>query len=171
MLDLEDFQTRRYRLRRLTPDDASRRYLSWFSDDGAEHIVSATRMRQLDDLRDYIRTKAACDDVLFLGIFRVSDGVHIGNVKFEPLDPVKGYAVVGILVGDSDSRGQGVAGEVLTGCAEWLKTRLSIGQFVLGVDETNAAAIRAYEKTGFKVCKTEFLPKTEPGVLTMKWSF
>src|SRR5688572_15055329 len=137
--------TERFRLRPLRASDATQSYLDWFAEDRAKHIVSASAMQSLADLRAYIDSKSGRADVLFLGIFRLSDGVHIGNVKFEPVDRERGYAIAGILIGDVDSRGTGVAPEVLSACGAWLKHNWNIRQLVLGVSRENQAAIRAYE--------------------------
>jgi RimJ/RimL family protein N-acetyltransferase len=160
--------TPRFHLRELEPSDASERYLSWFSDPAArQYITAAATTAAVDDLRDYIRERTGRADVLFLGIFDRGSGLHVGNIKYEPLDRAGGYAVMGILIGDPDYRTRGVAREVLDATASWLREHRGISQIVLGVDTGNHAAIRAYEAAGFVVERTPHIPAVSPGGTTM----
>lgn len=158
--------THRYDLRPLTVQDVTPAYLNWFRSEGASRITSAPDMTDLGKLRDYVAEKLSHDDVLFLGIFERGTGRHIGNVKFEPVDTLKGFAVVGILIGEADARGQGVATEVLSACGAWLKLNRQIRQVVLGVAADNEAAIRAYRKAGFRIGETPFVQE-HAGVFRM----
>jgi ribosomal-protein-alanine N-acetyltransferase len=158
----------RFFLRPLTVDDVNDRYLDWFRAPGGERIASAGAMTSLPRLRDYVRDKAGRSDVLFLGIFDRETRQHVGNVKFEPVDSDKGYAVFGIFIGEEAARGQGVAGEVLDACGAWLRAERAINRILLGVAIDNHAAIRAYEKVGFRVGETEHLPRSA-GVVHMIW--
>jgi len=76
---------------------------------------------------------------------------------------------MGILIGEPAWRGKGVTAEVLTASAQWLKTHRHISEVVLGVSEENPAAIRAYEKVGFRLATTPHVPRTDPGIVTMTW--
>ena len=101
-------------------------------------------------LRAYVSQRQNRDDVLFLGIFTWNHREHIGNVKYEPVDAANGYAVVGIFIGEPAYRGRGVATEVLRHSAAWLRRMRGIGEIMLGVASEHSAAIRAFEKAGFK---------------------
>jgi aminopeptidase-like protein/RimJ/RimL family protein N-acetyltransferase len=162
--------TDRFTLRPLTEADASERYLSWLADaEARRYIYSATRTPGVNDLRQYIADRAARTDVLFLGIFDNVSGTHVGNIKYEPVDPAKGYAVMGVLIGEPEFRGRGVTAEVLVASAQWLRDNSEIEEIVLGVDADNAPAIRAYERIGFKKMYTPHIPNPAPGTFTMCW--
>lgn len=164
-------ETERFLLRELTPDDATPVYLSWFGDAAAgKYITSAAAMRGLSELRTYIGDRVGRSDVLFLGIFDRVSGAHIGNIKYEPVDRVAGYAIMGVLIGDPAARGRGVTGEVLRASGFWLRDHRQIREIVLGVDADNIAAIRAYEKVGFVRAVTPHITTSSPDVLTMVWS-
>lgn len=163
-------QTSRFNLRRLTEADVTERYLGWLRDN-VEHIsITAARpTREVADLREYVRARAGREDVLFLGIFDRVTGSHIGNIKFEPVDTVRRFAVMGILIGDAAYRGRGVAAEVLAATAAWLRDHRGIAAIWLGVSVRNPAAIRAYEKVGFQLADTPLIPRTHPDQVTMVW--
>lgn len=164
MLDSE-----RFYLRPLQEADVSERYLAWLRDAADFISVTTSPARELADLREYVRARSGREDVLFLGIFDRLSGVHIGNIKFEPVDSARGFAVMGILIGDADYRGKGVAAEVLVATAGWLREHRNINQILLGVSVKNPAAIRAYEKVGFACVETTLVQKSHPDQVVMAW--
>ena len=165
-----EMSTDRFRLRELTQDDVSERYLSWLQDGLAKRYISASALtNEIADLQKYVGERINRADVLFLGIFSRETGVHIGNIKYEPVDSERGFAVMGILIGDPESRGKGVAGEALRASAKWLWDHRGIRQILLGVHDHNLLAIKAYEKIGFQVTESPELPRTRPDQLIMRW--
>jgi RimJ/RimL family protein N-acetyltransferase len=158
-------ETARFTLRPLELADANERYLSWLGGAGATYITASKTTQSLADLRSYVAGKIDRDDILFLAIVDRASGRHVGNLKFEPVDRLQGYAVFGILIGEADFRGQGVAAEVIAASAAWLRTE-GIRQILLGVHAENQSAVRAYEKAGFVVGETPHLAPSE-GVLHM----
>jgi [ribosomal protein S5]-alanine N-acetyltransferase len=163
-------ETARFTLRPLTEADASDQYRAWLQDAEAQrYIKAAAETRSVQDLRSYIADRIGRHDVLFLGIFDRATGRHIGNIKYEPVDSARGYAIMGVLIGDRGFRGTGVTGEVLPASAAWLKANRGIREIVLGVDRSNTAAIRAYEKSGFVQGPTPHLPGNAD-IYTMTWT-
>jgi [ribosomal protein S5]-alanine N-acetyltransferase len=164
-------ETRRFFMRELSEQDATQRYLDWFRDPATQTYVSAAAaMATVEDLQRYIAARSGRHDVAFLGIFDKASGTHVGNVKYEPVDTRGGYAIVGILIGDSSYRGKGVAVEVLAASGRWLKEHRGIRQIALGVHRSNTGAIRAYEKVGYRIAPTPYIPSTSDGTVTMVWA-
>jgi RimJ/RimL family protein N-acetyltransferase len=150
-VDLGCIETARFVLRPLTPENATERYLAWLADaDARRYIQAAASTRTLDDLRAYIRERVGRADVLFLGIFERADGHHIGNIKYEPLDTGRGLAEMGILIGEPSWRGRGVAREVISATARWLRLHRGILRISLGVERENKVALSAYLRAGFR---------------------
>lgn len=161
-------ETPRFTLRTLTLEDATDRYSRWFEDPVvAEHIAGAKSSYDIDSLRDYIAKKTAQNNVLFLGIFVKASDLHIGNLKFEPVDIKKHHAVLGIMVGDPYWRGKGVAAEVIKAAGHWLNQTLGISELALGVAKSNLAAQKAYRKTGFVCGCRDYLPIDATTTLSM----
>jgi RimJ/RimL family protein N-acetyltransferase len=149
-------ETARFHLRSLTVDDVSERYRSWFNADTARMgIASARHTPSLQELRDFIAARADRPDVVFLGIFAKESGEHIGNIKYEPIDRERRYAVMGILVGEKPWWGKGVTAEVLRATASWLAEQCGTQEIVLGVMKDNLLARRSYEKVGFRARPTD----------------
>jgi len=160
-------ETSRFFLRQLTVDDVSNRYLSWLGDSVAKQwITTAASMRRLSDLRQYVQQRVGRDDVLFLGIFSKADGLHIGNIKYEPISKSEGWAEMGVLIGDPDFRGKRVFAEVLSASADWLKVNMQIERIHLGVEIENMPALTAYRNAGFVVEPASEPPKAS-GILRM----
>jgi RimJ/RimL family protein N-acetyltransferase len=150
--------TNRFILKPLAIRDVTDRYAGWLNDASTNQFISA-KLTQAE-LEKYVRERLNREDVLFLGIFNKNDGLHIGNIKYEPIDSQQGYAVMGILIGEAIWRGKNVAGEVILASAFWLNKNKNINQIILGVSRLNLAAIRAYQKIGFIEKPFEHLPNT-----------
>jgi [ribosomal protein S5]-alanine N-acetyltransferase len=159
--------TKRFLLRPLVENDATERYLSWLDDaDAKKYITVAEKTKCLSDLKQYVRDRIDRGDILFLGIFDKNTGLHIGNIKYEPVNSELGYAIMGLLIGDPAYRGKGVAAEILSASGQWLKEHKKIKQILLGVSTDNAAAISVYEKVGFEISDTELI-RRKPNALSM----
>jgi len=164
-------ETDRFLLKSLTEEDVSDRYLAWLRNDEAlSFITAAKRTSTLSSLREYVRTHSARPDTIFLGIFGKDNNLHVGNIKYQPVDSQKEYAVMGILIGDPAYRGLGVASEAIKESAIWLKRHRNINQIVLGVHKKNEAGIRAYKKAGFQIASTPHIPMCADNVATMVWN-
>ena len=151
-MDAIRIETKRFLLRPLTPEDATERYAAWFGDPEVQrHIVSAASAPSVAELREYIAARAGRPDAVFLGIYTRDAGVHIGNIKYEPIDRAASRAELGILIGEPDWRGRGVATEVIVAANEWMAAHRGIGEVVLGVESAHTGAKRAYTKAGFEV--------------------
>ena len=146
--------TERFQLKTLTVDDATEEYLSWFSSskEVGEYIAYAKTNADINKLRQYVKEREDREDVLFLGIFTDS-GQHIGNIKYEPINLKDKSATMGILIGDKEWRGKGVATEVIKDSGKYLKENYKIKYIDLGVNKDNIAAVSAYKKMKFKVIK------------------
>jgi len=161
-------RTSRFTLRTLTTEDATDEYSRWFEDPFvAQHIAGAKVDHDVAALRAYITQKSSLSHVLFLGIFTVESGAHIGNVKFEPIDVTRRYAVLGIMVGDPLWRGRGVATEVINAAGQWLNKSLGISELALGVAKSNVAAQKAYKKAGFIFAYCDYLRIDSATTLSM----
>jgi len=142
----------RFLIRPLKPEDVTQTYLGWFNDDIVKrYITAASSTQSIHSLREFVAARMSRKDVLFFGIFVIKSGVHIGNIKFEPINVETKSAVMGILIGDKSWRARGVSPEVLGACINWLYLNRGIETVILGVDKANSAAIRAYKKAGFVI--------------------
>lgn len=144
-------ETERACLRPLTRSDVTARYLGWLHAQAGGAIMAARSDMTLADLEAYVSARVNRDDLLFLGIFERTTGTHIGNLKFEPIDRGAREAVMGILVGDPAWRGVGLVPEVLPATSDKLCRERGLDRVSLGVKRDHVAALRAYERSGFRI--------------------
>lgn len=136
-------------LRKLTEKDATPRYASWLNDPEVNRYLE-TKKATVEGLKRYIKEKNASLTCLFFGIFLKENHKHIGNIKLEPIDWKNRKATLGILIGDKEHRGKGLGTEAVKSLADWALDGLKLNEINLGVIPENTAAIRAYEKAGFR---------------------
>ena len=148
--------TDRFLLRPLTKTDVTERYLGWLADASISRFIETASVNSgRQALENYVAARCNRADILFLGIFNVVSGEHIGNIKYEPIDLIQKYAVMGIMIGQPEWRGRAVALEVITESANWLNEFLDIKNIFLGVEKENINAIKAYERCGFVLTSTD----------------
>ncbi len=161
-------KTKRFFLRPLSTIDVTERYLGWLKDLNSNRFIqTASSDHTLESLKNYVKARQDREDILFLGIFLKEDGLHIGNIKFEPIDYINRTTIMGVLIGDLDWLGKGVFFEVINACAEWLSRNYSLNTIFLGVDIENRSAIRAYLKAGFRFVNDNPTQSTNPNGLKM----
>ncbi|MDA9648915.1 GNAT family N-acetyltransferase [Alphaproteobacteria bacterium] len=142
--------TQRFFLKPITIDDVNYIYLSWLNQKTNAYIEYAKSHSSMEELKRYVSERENRQDVLFLGIF-TKEAQHIGNIKYEPIDHKNKSAVMGILIGNNNWRGKGVATEVIKASGHYLAVQYGIETIILGVYDSNKAAVSAYKKVGFKV--------------------
>ena len=163
--------TDRFVVRTLSENDVTETYLSWFRDEAAvAHIRAAKSTQTLDSLGVFVRDKQCDPRALLVGIFTREASVHIGNLKFEPIETNSDATIIGVLIGDPTWRGKGAFREAFLAAAQRLFSLLGLRTFWLGVETNNRNAIEAYRKTGFvaqDVPPRCLYPVITPGVIYM----
>ena len=144
--------TERFQLKSLTTEDVTEQYLSWFSgsEEVEKYIDFAKKEADIDELVQYVSDKENREDVLFFGIF-TNSGDHIGNVKHEPINLKDKTATMGVLIGEKEWRGKGVAPEVVKASSEYLGKTYGVRYIYLGVERSNIPAVSAYKKMKFEI--------------------
>lgn len=145
--------------RTLEVADATERYASWLNDPEVNRFL-ATKGATVGELREYIAKKITRPDALYFGIFLNENDLHIGTVKLEPIDLIGKKATIAIMIGDKSYWGRGLAGEAMTLLIRYCFDTLGIEEMHLGVVAKNIAAIRSYEKLGFREVKRDLASVT-----------
>lgn len=149
------FLGERVSLRVMDECDATERYASWLNDPDVNRFL-ATKSATVAELRDYIARKNRQTDTLYFGIFlQANDFPHIGTIKLEPIDLIEKKATIAVMIGDKSFWGKGLAPEAMKILIEYCFQTLGIEEINLGVVAKNIAAIRSYEKLGFREIKRD----------------
>lgn len=158
MQDNNHIESSRVRLVPMSLEMVTERYRLWLSDPIVNAHLSSRNVT-IKELQIYVQSRIGNPNVLFWAVCDKISGEHIGNVKIEPIDWETKSGVFGMMLGERSYWGRGIASEVTSAVVEYLFEEKQLKTVQLGVELTNEAAIRVYEKSGFKIVKTELYPR------------
>jgi [ribosomal protein S5]-alanine N-acetyltransferase len=139
-------------LRPLEREDLNARYLEWLNDpEVTRYLETGVFPSTIQDLENfYSRVTSSSSDVILAVIDRKTNK-HIGNVKLGPIDWVHRRSMFGIMIGDKGFWGKGVGEETTRLMMEYAFGRLNLHRVGLVVYEEHKAAVRCYQRVGFKI--------------------
>jgi len=139
-------------LRQNVPSDAAGNYPAWLNDYETTRYLAVGRFPSDEStVLDYIqRAKDDPNEALFAICDRATDQ-HIGNTTLHDLNNIHRRATFGILIGEKSFWGRGYASEATFLVVDYGFRRHNLHSICLGVLEANVAAIKVYEKVGFKI--------------------
>lgn len=140
-------ETDRLLIRSISESDVSERYQSWFDDPQTEKYI-VSKKPTLDELQRFVAAKSKAPNCIFLAVFEKESQIHVGNIKFEPIDDSKKESNFGILFAP-DARGKGYAYEACQAAFNYIFESRGLKKVVLSAYEGNDSAIQLYEKLGF----------------------
>jgi ribosomal-protein-alanine N-acetyltransferase len=128
-------------------------WYGWFNDaETTEFMQQRYFPNTLDKQLEFYRSDILHSSTkVQLGILPYETPHIIGVVSLSGIDFVNRKAEFGIVIGDTSVRGKGYGTEA---CALIIKhgfERLSLNKITLGVHAAHKAAIRSYEKAGFRI--------------------
>lgn len=136
-------------LRALELGDANSDYLSWVNNpETTRGLVTGRFPSNLEQLKAYLQD-ATAKSAVFLAICDIESKKHIGNIKLDQFDWISRTAELGILIGDRNFWGKGIATEACRLLLDYAKKDLNLNKVTLSVFSNNPAAKRVYEKLGF----------------------
>jgi len=139
-------------LRRLKVSDANQRYLRWMRDGEVKQFLeSRFETLSLSKLRNYIRRINSDSNFLFFAIIYRVTGEHIGNIKLGPINRSHKFGDLGILIGEKNFWGKGLASEAIKLVADYSFNRLKLHKLTAGAYSNNIGSIKAFKKAGFTV--------------------
>jgi [ribosomal protein S5]-alanine N-acetyltransferase len=138
-------------LRPLEREDVNARYLSWLNDpEVTRYMETGTFPTTARDLEKFYDEVTGTRNQVILAVADKKSGQHIGNVKLGPIHWIHRCATFGIMIGDKRFWGKGVGLEATRLMVEYGFNRLNLRRIDLGVFADHDAAVRCYEKVGFK---------------------
>lgn len=122
-------------------------YLSWMNDETVGRFLeSRFAQHSVEGLVRFIEASNDAPDILLAGIFL--DGRHVGNIKLT-LDTHHRRAEIGIVVGDREIWGRGVARTAIRLISAYAEKELGMSKLSAGCYAGNVGSIRAFEAAGF----------------------
>jgi len=139
----------RLTLRPLTLGDATDRYASWMNDPVINrYLESRFAEHTIEDLRRFINAMMISDRDFLFGMF-AGAGDHIGNIKLGSIDWYHRYGDVGLLIGEPDYWGKGLATEAISLVTEFGFRRLELHKITAGCYSNNMGSAKAFLKAGW----------------------
>lgn len=128
------------------PDRITDRYVGWLNDPE----VNAYSRRKgtkatAEDAGRYLASLKPDEHVLAI----LTDGEHVGNVKFGPIDRQNACADISILIGERAVWGQGIGAEAVYLVSRYLLKDLGLNR--VHADSFNPAFLKLVEKLGWQV--------------------
>lgn len=143
--------TERLILRPLEPKDATPRYQAWLNDPQINTYLESRFVKQsLEEMRKYIEAIQKSNKHLFLAITIRETGEHVGNIKLGPIDNNHKLGDIGILIGEKDWWGKGIASEAIKEITRYAFEELKLHKITAGCYSDNEGSAVAFEKAGFK---------------------
>ena len=137
-------------LRLVQPDDAAGCYLQWMNDPIVTRYLETKAGTHTEaSLREYIHGLLADRDSLFLAIVLREDDRHIGNIKIGPINRRHLLGDIGIIIGEADCWGRGLATEAIALLKDYAFRQLGLHKITASCYGNNAGSARAFEKAGF----------------------
>jgi len=139
-------------LREVRPSDVNEDYYRWMNDsEVTQYLESRFYPNSLERLREYVASKLANHDIVFLAIVLKDDHRHIGNIKLEPINWIHRSAEVGIIIGDKSNWGKGYATEAIQLVVDYAFHKFNLHKITAGCYANNQGSLKAFGKAGFKV--------------------
>lgn len=139
-------------LRAVTEADLEGDYFQWMNDFEVTRYMEGGRYPNTPaQMRAYWETAQADHGNVFLAICDKSNNRHIGNIALHHIHPIHRRAELGMMIGDKTYWGKGYATEAVFLTVDYGFRRLNLRSIFLGVVESNQAAVRVYEKVGFRI--------------------
>jgi len=130
------------------------RYLAWLRDYEVVKTINRldyVRPVSFAEVREYCEGVMRSPNDIFLAIVARKGERFIGTLRVSQINWHTRTADIGILVGDRDFWGKGIATDAISAVGRHLLERLGMRRLTAGLMSVNPAMKRAFEKLGFRV--------------------
>lgn len=135
----------------MVPDDADGNYLRWMNDPVITRFLETKAGTHTSaSLRDYLAQTLGSQNI-FLAIMQTADNRHIGNIKLGPINRRHLLGDIGIIVGEQDCWGKGVATEAIALLKDYAFKVAGLHKLTASCYADNAGSAKAFERAGFVV--------------------
>lgn len=134
-------------LRNIEPDCISDSYYHWMNDAEIVQYLEIETGNSKQALSDYVRQINNSTDSILFGIY--DNKSHIGNIKLGPLVHKHCRASIGVVIGDKNYWGKGVASAAIENLVEYAFSAFDLKKLTAGCYAPNKGAIKAFIKNGF----------------------
>jgi RimJ/RimL family protein N-acetyltransferase len=139
-------------LKPLTSENATTEYVEWLNNNEInQYLESRYTKHTIESIEKFIsESNESLHEHLF-GIFCKKTGKHVGNIKLGPVNIIYKRAEVGLLIGDKDYWGKGIATQAIQIICDYATNELNLHKVEAGCYSDNVGSLKAFEKVGFIV--------------------
>jgi ribosomal-protein-alanine N-acetyltransferase len=138
-------------LREVHLSDVNEDYHRWMNDsEVTQYLESRFYPNSVEKLRDYVISKLAEQDSIFLAITLKDGDRHIGNIKLGPINWNHKFGDIGIMIGDRANWGKGYATEAIKLLVDYAFRKLNLHKVTAGCYANNQGSLKAFKKAGFQ---------------------
>jgi RimJ/RimL family protein N-acetyltransferase len=149
-MNVDTLDTARLLLRPISIKHLSQDYVDWLNDPDVNRYLESGGDYTLYKLEKYLEDMQN-KGILFWGIHLVKNGIHIGNIKVDPINARHGLGEYGIMIGRKSEWGNGYAEEATRKVIQYCFEVVGLRKITLGVVSENSHAVELYERMGFVV--------------------
>lgn len=143
-------ETTRFFLTSLDPSFVGESYKSWLIDPEVNQYLETRFMDQSDEeLVSYVSQLLISEHSFLFAVVSKETGTHIGNIKLGPINKVHSSAPIGLVIGDRNWWGKGVAKEIISALSDWGFNELKLAKINAGSYASNQGSVRAFLSCGF----------------------
>jgi len=140
----------RFYYRILTLADVNQEYVRWMNDkDVNKYLESRFINHNIDTVRSYVKNALNNSSVYLFGIFNKTTDCHIGNIKLD-INQIHKKAEIGLLIGEKQWWGKGVATEAIEAITNHGFTELDLEKIEAGCYHSNHGSFCAFQKVGYE---------------------
>lgn len=143
-------------LRNISIEDCNENYLEWMNDSEInQYLESRFIIHTIDSLKSFVSSMNSSENNILFAIIDKESDKHIGNIKLGNIHPIHRYADIGLVIGDKNYWGQGIATNAINLVCKYAFDELNLRKVFAGVYENNIGSIKAFKKCGFKIAYTK----------------
>ena len=147
-----ELSSKRLVYRTLSVDDVTQNYVDWLNDPEVNRYLETRHTHQTkENCLSYVADMTASPAHNLFGIYFREPGKHIGNAKLDITYPHHQRAELGLLIGEKDCWGKGLATETIKTITSWGFNNLNLEKIDAGCYDENFGSLRAFLKSGYQV--------------------
>ncbi len=145
-----NLESERVLLRPLCVEDAEGNYPNWLNDPEVCRYNSHGERRYTKEMaREYIKLVSSSDAYEVFAVIDKKNGIHIGNISLQQIDPKNKKAEFAILIGEKAYWGRGYADEAAKILLSFGFETLKLHRIYCGTSEANTPMQKLALKLGF----------------------
>lgn len=137
----------------LNPTNVTNDYVNWLNDSLVNRFLeSRFRDHSENSTRQFVEICIESPSTLLLGIRSINlQGKHVGNIKVGPIIRDHGRAEIGILIGEKDAWGKGIATAAIRLIKNISRDELGLRKLTASCYVSNVGSQMAFLRAGFYI--------------------